>query len=231
MATDAATVTTRARAAAAAAPVAPVEAAPPAPVAPAVEVPVPAPTPAPVAAPDVAQPQQPHRPRLDIRMEPFSGPDDWHLWREKFDMYRQYARLSDRDALTELLLLLSGQAQRVAFSVPAARRTLQVIIERLNTTFIPSDDVLRDRIRQRRQRPDEPVLTYSADLTALLSQLDPVMTEQERAQYLRDGLRPELQRIVALHGDIGYDQLVHRAESAELSERLQARQQHAETPA
>ncbi|KZR95796.1 Uncharacterized protein APZ42_010228, partial [Daphnia magna] len=51
---------------------------------------------------------------------------------------------------------------------------------------------LESRLRARKQKPDEPVMSYCYDMIYLCSRVDPGMTEERKIQFIFQNMEPTL---------------------------------------
>lgn len=135
------------------------------------------------------------------KLPPFTGQDKekWIVWKGRFEEVAERGNWTDNDKLDELLPRMQGGAGEFVFEqLPKEIRSdYKKVIQEMDNRYrvVETKKSLEAKFSNRRQKPNEPVEVYAADLKKMYAKAYPSRDENTRREDLLrkffDGLNDE----------------------------------------
>lgn len=142
---------------------------------------------------------QPCKPVSNIKMQPFTGKEDWQVWISRFETLAMRYRWSEDDKLDQLLPRIEGMAGQFVFTqLPVGVvNNYRDLIREMNNRFriIETPRSFAAKFSRRNQRIGETAEDYAADLKLLYDKAhgyrDRRTRDEDLVRRFLDGLRDE----------------------------------------
>lgn len=139
------------------------------------------------------------RPKLDIKITPFSGKEDWSVWHARFEAIAKRQGWSADDKLDQLLPRLEGQAAQFVFSQlrPELLENYVALASELHSRYrvIETPKSFAAKLSRRVQKSGETAEEFAADLKWLYDKAHGYRDQRTRDEDLTrkflDGLYDE----------------------------------------
>ena len=156
-----------------------------------------------------------------LKIPPFNGKEDWKVWINRFEAIAERRHWNEETKLDNLLPQLQGKAGDFVFT-QVTKQTLSnynELVKELNSRFrvVETEKTFAAKFSQRRQRADEKVEEYAADLKRLYARAyrnrDSITKQEDLVRKFLDGMHDSDARFeIEYHKEpVDIDQAVYHA--------------------